>query len=74
MKIYNISDTKRFFEVISKCNGKVDLVREDGSRTDLSESIPVLNEVCRKSVIDEIELTFTDANDVCTMVEYLAAS
>ena len=37
MKVYNIEDTRRFFEVISECSGDVEVVGRDGKMIEMKD-------------------------------------
>lgn len=67
MKLYNIDNTRCFFEKLASCRGEIEFVdRESGNRTPLQkqgiqESILPISMVRGK--INEIELIFHDHQD-----------
>ena len=76
MKIYNVEDTKKFFETLSECKGEVDLVKKDGSRLMLNKTaetdhLTVLANTYENAHIDEMELDFADSDDAMKMCEFL---
>ena len=40
MKVQNITDIDKFFEVVDSCKGKVELVTGEGDRLNLKSSCP----------------------------------
>ena len=41
MKVSNIKDIEKFFEVVDSCEGRVELVTGEGDRLNLKSIIPV---------------------------------
>ena len=77
MKIYNISDTKRFFEVLSDCTGDIELVSRENLHISLStpedrENLKVLSLGYIDGTIDQMELNFRNPQDAVHVLEYLA--
>ncbi|MBO5093879.1 MAG: hypothetical protein J6C33_05935 [Lachnospiraceae bacterium] len=74
MKIYNIHNTHEFFERLSACEGKVELIDEKGTRFELlhgkhsSDIIPLF---AVYGNIRQIELTFEKAEDCSKIFSYL---
>ena len=75
MKIYNIENTKEFFETLSECEGNVELVSDNGEHITLSskngENLNLLSETYVDGKIKEIELAFSDKTDAVRIFEYL---
>ncbi len=79
MKISNISNVDKFFQVIDSCKGKVELVTGEGDRLNLksklSQFITLTNifnpngEV--RPEIPEIELVAYDADDVERLINFM---
>ena len=79
MKIQNIKNVEKFFEVIDSCEGKVELVTGEGDRLNLksklSQFITLTNifnpngEV--KPEIPEIELVAYDPKDIDKLINYM---
>ncbi|MBO4845203.1 MAG: hypothetical protein J5525_02740 [Lachnospiraceae bacterium] len=76
MKIYNIENTKEFFETLSECEGNVELVNDNGEHITLSnkngENLNLLSETYVDGSIKEIELSFSDKTDAVRMFTYLS--
>ncbi len=79
MKVQNINDIDKFFEVIDSCKGRVELVTGEGDRLNLksklSQFISLTNifnpngEV--KPEIPEIELVAYDPKDVEKLINFM---
>ena len=54
----NITDIKRFFEVVNKCKGRVELVTAEGDRLNLSTLCQYvgLTDMFTEAKIDDIEI------------------
>ncbi len=73
MKVYNIKDTERFFEVLSNCSGDVEIVGKDGTMIPFNkdDTARVLEEKYADVAIREMELQFSDPKDTVNMIMYL---
>jgi hypothetical protein len=74
MKILNITDVNRFFEVLDKCKGKVELVTAEGDRLNLRSKLcqyVALSKIFSDAKIDEIELIASEPDDINLLMEYL---
>jgi hypothetical protein len=74
MKILNITDVDRFFEVVDKCKGKIELVTSEGDRLNLKSKLSqyvALSKIFKEAKIDEIELIASEPEDVSLLLEYL---
>lgn len=74
MKIKNITDTNKFFEMIQKCEGTVELVTNQGDRLNLKSKLSqyiALANVFSEAKIDDIELVLHEPKDVNMLLEYL---
>ncbi|MDE6960374.1 MAG: polya polymerase [Lachnospiraceae bacterium] len=74
MKVYNIKDSRDFFEKLSACKGMVEIVTEDKRR------IPLITEGAAKELslmtsfegtIKEMELFFQNQEDCNRIIQYL---
>ncbi len=67
MKLYNIHNTREFFEKLNKCEGIVELVDDKGGRRQLLKEMDRRDEPLTYSQIDgtisQIELKFHNDND-----------
>ena len=74
MKVQNIGDVEKFFEVIDSCNGKIELVTGEGDRLNLksklSQYVSLANIFTDKS-IDELEVIAYEAEDINRLVEFM---
>jgi len=74
MKIKNITDTKKFFEVLSQCKGTVELVTSQGDRLNMKSKLCqyiALTDMFTESKIGEVELICSEPEDVQMLLEYL---
>lgn len=74
MKIKNITDVNKFFQVLDKCKGKVELVTSEGDRLNLKSKLCqyiALTKVFSDAKIDEIELVASEPEDINLLLEYL---
>ncbi len=77
MKIYNIKDTRKFFDRLTRCDGDVELVNDKGMHLSLFESdhknLDTVAASYADGKINEIELCFLKPRDSIMMLEYLVA-
>lgn len=74
MKIKNITDVNRFFEVLDQCKGRVELVTNEGDRLNLKSKLSqyvALSSLFSEAKIDEIELIASEPEDVSLLLQYL---
>lgn len=74
MKIKNIKDVNRFFEVLDKCKGKVELVTSEGDRLNMRSKLcqyVALSKIFSEAKIDEIELIISEPEDITLLMDYL---
>lgn len=73
MKVFNIKDTNRFFEVLNNCNGDVEIVGKDGTMIPFNkdDNARILEERYADVAIREMELKFSDPRDSVNMIMYL---
>ena len=77
MKIKNITDTKKFFEIICHCKGDVVLITSHGDRINLKSSICQyleLTEMFADSRIDEVEIIASNPDDIQLVMEFLVTA
>lgn len=74
MKVQNITDIKKFFEVIDKCDGKVELVTGEGDRLNLksklSQYVSMAN-IFSDGEIKELELIAYEKEDIDKLVAFM---
>ena len=74
MKVYNVEDTKRFFEVLSECKGDVEVVAKDGRTIPMNDKdvVKVLEAAYTGMMIPEMELRFSSPADSQRVLCFLA--
>lgn len=75
MKLQNVQDPEKLFEVIDSCNGRVELVTGEGDRLNLksklSQYLSLANIFSLKEQIPELELVAYDPNDVKKLIDFM---
>lgn len=74
MKIQNIKNIERFFEVIDQCQGKVMLVTKEGDHLNLKSKLTqfvAFANVFANTEIGELELIASEKEDVDRLFNYL---
>lgn len=79
MKITNIKNVDKFFQVIDSCEGKVELVSAEGDRLNLKSKLSqfiTLNNIFNpngevKPEIPEIELVAYEAADIDKLIKFM---
>ena len=74
MKVKNITDIERFFDVIDGCKGKVELVTSEGDKLNLksrlSQYVSLAN-VFSDGTIEEIEIIIHEKEDREKLIKYM---
>jgi hypothetical protein len=74
MKIKNITDIVRFFEVVDECEGKVELVTSEGDCLNLKSKLSQyfsLAQIFSDGTIPEIEIIASNPDDMNKLIKYL---
>lgn len=74
MKVKNIKDVDKFFEVVDSCVGKVELVTDEGDRLNLKSKLSQyvsLANVFSDGTIKEIEIIAYEKEDVDKLMKYM---
>lgn len=74
MKIKNINNPQRFFEVVGECKGRVELVTSEGDRLNLKSKLSqyvALSQMFKDAHIDEIDLVVSEPEDINLLLDYL---
>lgn len=74
MKIKNIINPKEFFEKLKQCKGNIELVTSDGDRLNLKSKLCqyiVMMDVFGNAQIGEMEVFFSQPEDIVFVVDYL---
>lgn len=74
MKVQNITDVEKFFEVIDSCSGKVELVTGEGDRLNLksklSQYVSMAN-IFSDGTIAELEIIAYEPEDINKLVNFM---
>ena len=74
MKVKNITDVDKFFEVIDSCKGKVELVTGEGDRLNLksklSQYVSMAN-IFSDGTIEELELLAYEPEDIQKLLSFM---
>ena len=76
MKVMNIDDPEKFFEVINKCKGTVELVTAEGDRLNLKSQLTkyvAITKLFADNMIPEMEIVAHDPEDVNRLPEYMVS-
>ncbi len=74
MKIKNINNPKRFFEVLNECTGRVELVTSEGDRLNMKSTLCqyiALTQMFKDARIDDVELIVSEPEDFARLLEFL---
>ncbi|MDF2941950.1 MAG: hypothetical protein K0S01_808 [Herbinix sp.] len=74
MKVMNITNIEAFFKVIDLCQGKVELVTNEGDRLNLKSKLSqyvALANVFSDGKIDELELIAYEQEDVNRLINFM---
>lgn len=74
MKVLNIKDIDKFFEVIESCNGDVFLVSNEGDRINLKSRLSkyfALANVFASDVVDSVELITSNTDDTEKLLNFM---
>jgi hypothetical protein len=74
MKVMNISNIDAFFKVIDLCQGKVELVTNEGDRLNLKSKLSqyvALANVFTDGKIDELEIIAYEPDDVNRLINFM---
>lgn len=74
MKVQNITDVDKFFEVIDSCQGKVELVTGEGDRLNLksklSQYVSMAN-IFSDASISELEILAYEPDDINKLISFM---
>ena len=74
MKIQNISDVEKFFQVIDQCKGTIELVSAEGDRIHLKSKLSQylsMASIFSNGYINELELVAHEPEDVERLIKYM---
>ena len=76
MKIENIRDIDRFFEVVDSCKGRVELVTGEGDRLSLKSKLcqyVSLANIFSNGEIPELEIIASEKEDVDRLLNFMVS-
>ena len=74
MKVQNITDINKFFEVVDSCKGKVELVTGEGDRLNLKSKLcqyVSLANIFSNGEIPEMEVIAYEKEDVDKLINFM---
>lgn len=74
MKIQNITDVEKFFNVIDECKGTVELVSPEGDRINLKSKLSQylsMATIFSNGYIKELELVAYDKDDIDRLIKFM---
>ena len=74
MKIQNITNIEKFFEVVDSCEGKVELVTGEGDRLNLKSKLSQYVSMAKlfsDGTISELELLAYEPEDINKLVNFM---
>lgn len=74
MKIQNITNVEKFFDVINQCKGTVELVSKEGDRINLKSKLSQyvsMATILSNGYIKELELVAYEPEDVDRLIKYM---
>ena len=74
MKVSNIKDVEKFFEVVDSCEGKVELVTGEGDRLNLKSKLSQYVSMAKlfsDGTISELELLAYEPEDINKLVNFM---
>ena len=77
MKIQNITNVEKFFEVVDSCTGKVELLTGEGDRLNLKSKLcqyVSMAKIFSDGTISELEIVASEPEDVKKLVAFMMES
>jgi hypothetical protein len=74
MKIKNITNPQRFFEVLNECKGRVELVTSEGDRLNLKSTLCqyiALTQMFKDARIDDVDLIVSEPEDFVRLMNFI---
>ena len=74
MKVQNITDVNKFFDVVDSCKGKVELVTGEGDRLNLKSKLcqyVSLANIFSNGEIPELEVIAYEKDDVDKLINFM---
>ena len=74
MKVKNITNIQKFFQVVDSCTGKVELVTGEGDRLNLKSKLSQyvsLANIFSDGTIEELEVIAYEPEDITKLVDFM---
>lgn len=74
MKIKNITDPTKFFQILDKCKGKIILTTEQGDQLNLKSKLCqyiAISQMFSDAKIKDLELLISEPEDLNLLLQYL---
>lgn len=74
MKVHNITNVNKFFEVVESCSGKVELVTGEGDRLNLKSKLcqyVSLANIFSNGNIPELEIIAYEKEDIDKIIQFM---
>ena len=74
MKVENITDVDKFFEVVDKCEGRVELLTQNGDRLNLKSKFnqyTAMIKLLSKGTIKQMEIVAENEKDTQKLISFL---
>lgn len=74
MKLMNIENVDKFFDVVSECTGKVEIVGENirlNLKSNLAKYVALVDIFSAKDEIEELELIAYNQGDVSRLINFM---
>lgn len=74
MKVQNITDINKFFEVVDSCKGRVELVTGEGDRLNLKSKLcqyVSMANIFSNGEIPELEIVAHEKEDIDKLIQYM---
>lgn len=74
MKIENIKDVDKFFEIIEQCKGKVEIISKEGDRLNVKSKLTqfvIASNFFEHPIINELELIAEDPDDRKLLIQFM---
>lgn len=74
MKINNVKDVNKFFDVINECKGKIELISNEGDRLNLKSQLTkyvAMANLFSDGTVKELELVAYEPEDIDRLVTFM---
>ncbi|MDP2891842.1 MAG: polya polymerase [Bacillota bacterium] len=74
MKISNIKDPQKFFDVVGKCAGRVEMVTGEGDCLNMKSKqcqFIALTQMFRNAAIDNVGIIVSEPSDINLLLEFM---